>query len=84
MRPRPWTILLAMMAGWLNRHQQDMIEYLKAENAILKEKIGKKRIILSDEQRIRLAILGKNIGRKALVRFAVCFHQTQCSSGTDF
>jgi len=21
-----------MLAGWINRHQQDMIEYLKAEN----------------------------------------------------
>jgi len=66
MKTRPWTILLAMMAGWLNRHQQEMIEYLKAENAILKEKFGKKRIILIDEQRRTLAILAKKVGRKGL------------------
>jgi hypothetical protein len=36
------TMLLVMLAGWINRHQQDMIEYLKNENEILKEKIGKK------------------------------------------
>jgi putative transposase len=66
MKTRPWTMLLAMMTGWLNRHQQDMIEYLKTENVILKEKIGKKRIILNDDQRRKLAILGKNIGQKGL------------------
>jgi putative transposase len=64
--PRPWVMLLAMMAGWLNHHQQDMIDYLKAENAILKEKLGNKRIILSDEQNRKLAILARNLGRKAL------------------
>ena len=39
------TMLLTLLAGWLNRHQQDVIEYLKAENKILREKIGKKRIV---------------------------------------
>ncbi|MEN6384385.1 MAG: hypothetical protein ABFD79_04235 [Phycisphaerales bacterium] len=66
MRIRPWTIMLTMLAGWMNQHQQDVIEYLKTENAILKEKIGKKRIILSDEQRRRLAVLAKKITRKGL------------------
>jgi hypothetical protein len=33
---------MMMLAGWINRHQQDMIEYLKAENKILREKLGKK------------------------------------------
>ena len=36
-------MLLVMMAGWLNRHQQDVIEYLKEENKILREKLGAKR-----------------------------------------
>ncbi|MEN6386191.1 MAG: hypothetical protein ABFD79_13480 [Phycisphaerales bacterium] len=48
MKTRPMTMLLVMLAGWINQHQQDAIEYLKTENAILKEKIGTKRIILSD------------------------------------
>ena len=43
-----------------------VIEYLKTENVILKEKIGKKRIILNDDQMRKLAILGKNIWRKGL------------------
>ena len=66
MRTRPWTMLLMMLAGWLNRHQQDVIEYLREENKILHEKIGKKRIILNDNQRMRLARLGKKLGRKLL------------------
>ncbi|MFH1613470.1 MAG: hypothetical protein ABIG61_00090 [Planctomycetota bacterium] len=46
MKTQPWTMLLLMMAGWLNRYQQDVIEYLKEENKILREKLGNKRILL--------------------------------------
>jgi hypothetical protein len=49
-------MLLMMLAGWINRQQQDAIEYLKEENKILREKFGKRRIILNDDQRHRLAI----------------------------
>jgi putative transposase len=66
MKIRPWTMMLTMLAGWVNQHQQDVIEYLKAENAILKEKLGKKRLILSDEQRRKLAVLARKITRKGL------------------
>jgi hypothetical protein len=66
MKLRPWTMILTMLAGWINQYQQDVIEYLKQENAILKEKLGKKRIILLDEQRRRLVVLAKRIGRNGL------------------
>ena len=46
MKTNPYTMLLMMMAGWLNRHQQDVIEFLKEENNILQEKLGNKRILL--------------------------------------
>jgi transposase len=62
----PWQILLLVLAGWINRQQQNTIEYLIAENKILREKLGKKRILLNDDQRRRLAIKGKILGRKAL------------------
>jgi hypothetical protein len=73
MKTRPWTVLLAMMAGWLNRHQQEMIEYLKAENSILKNKLGKKRILLTPEQKAKLATLAKTIGRKGLIEICCAF-----------
>ena len=46
-----------ILAGWVNREQQESIEYLRTENQVLKEKSGKKRILLSDDQRRRLAVI---------------------------
>ena len=46
--------------------QQEVIEYLRTENQILKESHGKKRISLTDNQRRRLAVKGKILGRKML------------------
>lgn len=62
----PVDILVVMLAGWVNRHQQDVIACLKEENEILREKLGTKRILLNDSQRMRLAELGKRLGRKVL------------------
>jgi hypothetical protein len=55
----PWHLLLLILAGWINHRQQDAVEYLRTENQILKEKLGKKRILLDDDQRRRLAVKGK-------------------------
>lgn len=73
MKINPMTILLAMLAGWLNRQQADIIDYLTEENKILREKLGPKRILLNDNQRRRLAILGKKLGRKTLGQFCTAF-----------
>jgi hypothetical protein len=54
------------LAGWINRHQQDMIEYLKEENRIQRELLGSKRPRFSDEQRRRLAAKAQVLGRSAL------------------
>ena len=58
--------VLAFFAGWVNRSQQNVIEYLQTENEIYKEKLGKKRIRFTDDQRRRLAVKAKALGRKAL------------------
>jgi putative transposase len=44
---QPWQLLLAILAGWINRRQQGVIEYLRTENQILKEKLRKRRIFLA-------------------------------------
>ncbi len=67
---QPWQLLLLILAGWVNRHQQDAIEYLLTENQVLREKLGKGRILLSDDQRRRLAVKGKVLGRKSLEKLA--------------
>jgi hypothetical protein len=63
---QPWQILLATMAGWINEHQQAIIDYLREENRVLKEQLGGTRLHLNDDQRRRLAAKGKAIGRWAL------------------
>ncbi|MDF1556382.1 MAG: helix-turn-helix domain-containing protein [Deferrisomatales bacterium] len=67
---QPWQLLLVILAGWVNREQQAVVEYLRTENQIFKEIHRKKRIVLSDDQRRRLAVKGKRLGRKALQNIA--------------
>ena len=69
----PWQMLLLILAGWINQQQLHTIEYLIVENRILREKIGKKRILLTDDQRRRLAAKGKVLGRKALAEICGIF-----------
>ena len=61
MQTKPYTMLLMMLAGWINRQQQEAINYLMEENKILKHELlkatGKKRIILNDKQRRKLVTL---------------------------
>ena len=66
----PRQLLLLILAGWINHQEQDAIEYLRAENRVLREKLGKKRILLNDDQRRRLAVKGKILGRKMLEQMA--------------
>ena len=66
----PLQLLLATFAGWVNRHQTKVIEYLVEENRVLKEQLGGKRLRLTDAQRRRLAAKGKALGRKLLTSIA--------------
>ena len=50
-------VLIAMVAGWLQRHQQQVITYLLAENRVLKAQLGGRRLRLTDMERRRLATL---------------------------
>lgn len=51
----PLHLRLMMFAGWVNRHQVDVIEYLQEENRVLKESLGGHRIRFTDAERRRLA-----------------------------
>jgi len=66
---QPWQLLLFVFAGWVNRQQQEVIDYLRTENQVLKETLGKQRILLNDDQRRRLGAKGKILGRKLLEEF---------------
>jgi hypothetical protein len=70
---QPWQFYFIIISGWVNRQQQELIEYLRTENQVLKEKLGKKRILLNDDQRRRLAVKGKILGRKRLKDIGTLF-----------
>ena len=57
---------LLLVSGWVNRQQQEVIEYLQVENRVLREQLGGRRLRLTDDQRRRLAVKGKALGRKVL------------------
>jgi hypothetical protein len=63
-------VLIAIIAGWINRHQQQVIAYLLEENRILHAKLGARRIPFTDAERRRLAALACPIGRKHLKSLA--------------
>jgi hypothetical protein len=50
---QPCQLLVAILAGWVNRQQQELIDYLITENRVLEETHGPKRILLTDDQRWR-------------------------------
>jgi len=66
----PLRLLLVTLAGWVNRHQQEVIEYLVEENRVLREQLKGRRVRLTDDQRRRLAAKGQPLGRRILRRVA--------------
>ena len=66
----PLRFLLLTFAGWVNRQQQQVLEYLVEENRVLKEQFNGRRLRLTDDQRRRLATKGKRIGRRLLPQVA--------------
>ncbi len=54
-----------------NRHQQQVIAYLKEENQMLKSKVPGSRVRLTDTKRRRLAKLAHPLSRKELKGTAI-------------
>jgi putative transposase len=63
-------VLIAMVAGWLQRHQQQVITYLQEENRVLKAHLGGRRLHLTDTERRRLAALAYPLRRQRLKEVA--------------
>ena len=62
--------MLIAVSGWMNHRQQLVIDYLREENRVLREQLGGRRVRLDDNQRRRLAVKAKALGRKALAEIA--------------
>ena len=69
---RLWTtrIIRPRLPTWVNRHQLEVIAYLREENRVLREHLGGRRLRFTDPQRRRLAATGHRLGRRALTAVA--------------
>ena len=58
------------MAGWIHRRQQLAIAYLQAENRVLCERLGTRRLRFTNAERRLLAEKGQGLGRTMLAELA--------------
>jgi transposase InsO family protein len=66
----PFRFVLISTAGWMNKQQQQTIDYLRKENRVLREQLGGCRLRFTNDQRRRLAARAKGLGRRALAQIA--------------
>ena len=66
MLSHPLHPLLAALTRWVSQQQREVIEYLQAENRVLREQLGPRRLRFTDDQRVRLAAKAKPLERQAL------------------
>ena len=64
---QPWQLLFVVFCGWVNQRQTEIIAFQNDQIMTLLKVVGRKRILLTDDQRRLLAVKGKAIGRKALL-----------------
>ena len=60
--PHALHFLVLTVAGWVNSHQEDLTDYLREENRVLRE-LGRRPLQLTDAQRRRRAVCGQKLGR---------------------
>ena len=56
--PPALQFLVLTFAGWVNRHQDDLIDYLREENRVLREHLGPRPLRLTDAQLYRTRFPG--------------------------
>ncbi len=66
----PLQFLIYLVASWLARQQGEAIEYLRAENRVLRGRLSPKRLRFTDAERRLLAEKGRPLGRKRLAEVA--------------
>ena len=66
----PLQFMIFLVASWLARQQGEAIEYLRAENRVLRGRLGPKRLRFTDAERRLLAEKGRALGRKRLAEVA--------------
>jgi hypothetical protein len=59
-----------MVGSWISRRRGQAIEFLRAENRVLRARLGPRRLRFTDGERQLLAEKGKPLGRKLLAEVA--------------
>ena len=67
LKPSPLAFIIFLLAGWISRQQLIVIEYLKAENRMLRERLKGRSLCFSDRDRSLLARKAFGIPRKVLL-----------------
>ena len=62
----PLRFVLVALAGWVNQQRRQVIAYLQEENRALREQLGPGPLRFTDDQRRRLAVKAKTLGRRVL------------------
>jgi hypothetical protein len=52
----PFRFVLIAVAGWMNQHQLQIIDYLRQENRVLREQLRGRRVRFNDDQRRQLGV----------------------------
>ena len=75
--------LLLVLAGWVNRQQQDVIDYLQEENRVLRAGLRGKRLRLSDDERCRLAVKAQALAARRWPRLRPLPHPLRLAPHTS-
>jgi hypothetical protein len=68
--PRSISVVAVRRRRWMSHQQQQILDYLREENRILHAQLGTRRVRFDDEQRRRLAVRAKLLGRRVLAEVA--------------
>lgn len=63
-------LLLAILTGWLDRQEREVLGYLVQENRVLRRQLRGRRLQLTDDDRRRLAVRAYRLGRRRLREIA--------------
>jgi hypothetical protein len=77
----PLRVMLVALAGWVNQQQREVIDYLQEENRALREQLRPGRLRFTDDQRRRLAVKAKILGRRVLRHIATIVTPDSCWPG---
>jgi transposase InsO family protein len=59
-------LLVAALTGWLHQEHEEVMAYLVEENRTLRAQLRGRRLLVTDDQRRRLAVRGQRLGRARL------------------